>query len=393
VYELGHLVASESGGNLEHAYAALRETIRECLDAGMDNALHLSLKHAFEANDQKASSTIEETIEDEAQSSLFDTFSDNKSTAGSMFAIPLLIYSDRPFLARSIPESEHLDSLVKSFRSLGLVEESASVHIVNDLYTADELWTLTWSQVRSLPSKIADAKGKGMSAPLTGLCLPGDARLMAFPGDNSNLNLRYMLGVIARPAEEEILVKTRSGVGLESLDDRKMDLWTAAAREHLERTLHARGTDILVDVLEPHPFYEATRQGVNGYNILSFMLQFDDLLQANHAEPKDVAAIIALYDDDDQNLTARASVYTYTDEQVIGGCSYEIYPFEDANEAILTVGVYLTEQGVVDVSFVTKVLPDSICQECGEPRLIGPHPGDGKDPTLGFVHRHQPPIH
>jgi hypothetical protein len=123
------------------------------------------------------------------------------------------------------------------------------------------------------------------------------------------------------------------------------------------------------------------------------MLQLDDLLQANHTAPEDVAAIIALYGDDEQNVTARASIYTRTDEHVIGGCSYEIYPFEEVKEAILLMAEYLTEQGVADVTFVKPVLPDTVCDECGELRLIGPHPGNGKDPTLGFAHAHDRPIH
>lgn len=337
------------------------------------------------ADNEEGHDILVEALQDQTLTATLECVEGREDQVGHLFAIPVIISCDEEFGSSVVPK-DLFRSVREAFNNSDLFGK-AEVSLSNYLYSALELG-LPWGMYPPFIRNQVLAAKIDASAPEKALlqreALPG----WRAPGQDSS-ELRFLVGVFAAPAGS-VIPSLDCDPEVEAM--RKLEAWHDDLGQRLQRAIKATAPGVTLRLGVIERFYSARSKGIQDFKLHQATCELHRTLKDAALLPAEATAIVALYEDEDGDLFARASILEKQRMRLVGGCDFLLALDETAEEG-LDLMVELLEGAGVDVDQVLEgVSDDEHCEGCGAPLYLAPgaeasglslrHLGDDEAPTM-----------
>ncbi len=351
------------------ALAALRKTIRKCLQHTREQALDEALESAYE-KDAKAYQVLRESVEEQAGTILLRRDSGPELEVNA-FAIPLFVRSTGGLHEdQCFQDGDAFEQLRASFTEHGLESRLANVVLVSHAYHPDELERIGYCHLNAMVHEAAEAMTRKKASMADAI-----VRSMSgwppstFASDDQAFELRFLLGFALKPAEDPFYRVPEKAAAADRYFEARAERfrkWSQQVTPLLRRCLVTDGREVEIEYLYQDLFHGAREAALIELSVLRILTELRDLIDAQGKAASDIEAVIGPVDTDDEPML-RVSLSCGPDNAVLGFAERLLSRTETMENAIDDIADAMIAMGVREVRIARMFDAE------GVPTSIRPH--------------------
>lgn len=337
------------------ALAALRKTIRKCLQHAREQALDEALESTYD-KDAKAYQVLRESVEEQAGTILLRRDSGPELEVNA-FAVPMFVQTPGGLHAdQCFQDNDAFEQLRASFTEQGLESRHASVVLVSHAYHPDELERIGYCHLNAMVHEAADAMTRKKASMADSIV----RSLSGWPPSNFSsadqaIELRFLLGFALKPADDPFYRVPEKAAAADRYFEARAERfrkWTQQVLPLLQRCLVTDGREVQIDFLYQDLFHGAREAATIEMSVLRLLTEVRDLFEAQEHSAEEIEAVIGPFEAEYESLL-RVNLSRRADHAALGFAERLLSRTEIMESAIDQIADGLLAMGIGDVK-VTK---------------------------------------
>ena len=346
--------APPKNATTEQNRADFFKSIKKCLHQRNDDVLYEALDITRQ-DDAITYAFLKETIEEVAE-----VVTIQRDGAGAVeinaFVIPLFLHTSGGLKgAEAFQDQAAFEQLTASLQESGLESPQAQVVLVNHAYQLDEIDSITFSHLHEMVRDAHAAMQDMRAAAATAITRSfGEATDEPFAPDDAAVELRFLLGFAAKPADDSFYQIPAEETALDAYfaaREQRFQEWASKVTPLVQRCFAPVEREVEVHFLYQDLFHGGKERGIAEYFTLQMMSELNYGLRAADTEAGAARAVIGPAKVGDETVV-RANLHRISDDRLLSSAEKPLGAHADLELELLDVRDALGMIGIKEIDAI-----------------------------------------